>query len=114
MVPNRLATAPLRAAPAKSPIPPDNVIPFPSQRLLVPVTLASGSDGLTRQRLTTLLRSPLGVYVSGMRAVHNEIRVLLDIASEDIDFTLHTLIGLLPDATIGPATWRSRAAVASR
>ncbi|MBN3786725.1 hypothetical protein [Burkholderia sp. Ac-20353] len=114
MVPTRLATVPHRAAPANAPTSHDNVIPFPPPRLLVPVTLASGSDGLTRQRLTTLLHSPLGVYVAGVRAVRNEIRVQLDIASEDIDFTLHTLIALLPDAVIGPVTRRLRVGIAGR
>ena len=52
--------------------------------------------------LRTLLHSPLGVYVVGMHRVRQEVRVQLDIAIEDLDFTLHTLISTLPVAQIGP------------
>jgi hypothetical protein len=40
--------------------------------------------------------------------VRGAIRVLLDIAPEDIDFTMHTLIATLSDATIGQLRRRPR------
>ncbi len=72
-----------------------NVIPFPSARALLLVTLPHA-------QLRSLLHSPLGVYVLNTEAVREEDRVQLDIARQDLDFTLHTLLTTLPAATIGP------------
>ncbi|ADG19010.1 conserved hypothetical protein [Paraburkholderia atlantica] len=71
-----------------------NVIPFPSRALLL-VTLPHA-------HLRALLHSPLGVYVINTEIVRGEDRVQLDIAREDLDFTLHMLLTTLPAATIGP------------
>ena len=59
--------------------------------------------------LRALLHSPLGVYVVSMETVREEIRVELDIARDDVDFTLHTLISRLPAALIGPLRQRTLA-----
>ncbi|CAD6549168.1 hypothetical protein [Paraburkholderia metrosideri] len=80
-----------------------NVIPFPSTRALLQVTLPHPSNDLAgTSSLRALLHSPLGVYVVGTHQVRKEVRVQLDIATEDLDFTLHTLISTLPVASIGP------------
>ncbi|MCC8402996.1 hypothetical protein LJ655_14065 [Paraburkholderia sp. MMS20-SJTN17] len=73
----------------------NNVIPFPSARALLLVTLPHA-------QLRALLHSPLGVYVISTEAAREEVRVQLDIAREDLDFTLHTLLTTLPVGTIGP------------
>jgi hypothetical protein len=82
----------------------NNVIPFPATRVLLQVTLphSSGDDPAGTSSLRTLLHSPLGVYVAGTQVIRNEVRVQFDIAIEDLDFTLHTLIATLPVALIGP------------
>lgn len=81
----------------------NNVIPFPSTRALLQVTLSHPSNDLAGvSSLRALLHSPLGVYVVGTHHVREEVRVQLDIAIEDLDFTLHTLISTLPVALIGP------------
>jgi hypothetical protein len=84
----------------------NNVIPFPSPRVLLPVTLPLESKGCAKAQLGTLLRSPLGVYVASTEVVRDEIRVQFDIAPEDLDFTMHMLITTLGDATIGPIARR--------
>jgi hypothetical protein len=56
--------------------------------------------------LPPLLRSPAGVYVTRTDVLHDSIRVVLDIAPEDFDFMLHTLMTTLPEATIGPIVRR--------
>jgi hypothetical protein len=85
----------------------NNVIPFPSsQRVLLPVSLHYASPEQARAQLRALLHCPLGVYVAGIEAVRGDVRVLFDIAAEDFDFTLHTLIATLPQATIGRVSRR--------
>jgi hypothetical protein len=78
----------------------NNVIPFPS-RVLLPVSFMRGSDESSPTQLWALLHSPLGVYVTSIERVRNEVSVQLDIAPDDLDFTLHTLIATLPEARIG-------------
>jgi hypothetical protein len=90
----------------------NNVIPFPATRVRLQVTLPHRSYELPGTQLRVLLHSPLGVYVVSTEAVRQEIRVQLDIAPDDLDFTLHTLISTLPAATIGPLKRRSAAAKA--
>ncbi|MEW9583793.1 hypothetical protein [Paraburkholderia sp. DGU8] len=90
----------------------NNVIPFPATRVRLQVVLPHRSCELPATQLRVLLHSPLGVYVVATEAVRQEIRVQLDIAPDDIDFTLHTLISTLPAATIGPLKRRSAAAKA--
>jgi hypothetical protein len=89
--------------PGNSRVQRNNVIPFPSTRVLLQVSLPHPSNDLAgASSLRTLLHSPLGVYVVGTHHVREEVRVQLDIAIEDLDFTLHTLISTLPVALIGP------------
>ncbi|MDN7700349.1 hypothetical protein R0290_21925 [Burkholderia semiarida] len=95
---------------------PDDVAPFPPPRprLQLPVTLTADSAEAAHARLAGLLHSPLGVYVVSARAVRNVIHVHVDIAPEDLDFTLHTLIAQQVDAVIGPVARRLRVPPAAR
>ncbi|CAB3800187.1 hypothetical protein [Paraburkholderia fynbosensis] len=86
----------------KPPVQHSNIIPFPPARALLQVTLPHSPHDLAGTQLRALLHSPLGVYVVSTEAVRDEVRVQLDIAYEDFDFTLHTLISTLPAALIGP------------
>ncbi|QCP54108.1 hypothetical protein FAZ95_34545 [Trinickia violacea] len=102
------------SAPAQS-VSRNNVIRFPSsQRILLPVSLHYASPEQSRAQIRALLHCPLGVYVAGIEAVRGDVRVLFDIAAEDFDFTLHTLIATLPQATIGRLSRRSVKAASSR
>lgn len=95
------------SAPAQS-VSRNNVIPFPfSQRVLLPVSLHFASPEQSRAQIRALLHCPLGVYVAGIEAVRGDVRVTFDIAAEDFDFTLHTLIATLPQATIGRVSRRT-------
>ncbi len=102
------ATQPLNAPPVQH----NNVIPFPSSRARLQVTLPHPSHELPGTHLRALLHSPLGVYVVSMEVVREEIRVQLDIALDDVDFTLHTLISALPAALIGSLKQRGTVAKA--
>jgi hypothetical protein len=86
---------------ATQPVFRNNVIPFPSSRILLPVSFVRESEEKTRAQVRALLHSPLGVYVTRTEQVRNEMHVHFQIASDDLDFTLHTLIATLPEATIG-------------
>ncbi|ABE35895.1 hypothetical protein [Paraburkholderia xenovorans] len=90
----------------------NNVIPFPTARVRLQVILPHRSCELPGTQLRVLLHSPLGVYVVATEAMRQEIRVQLDIAFDDLDFTLHTLISTLPAAMIGPLKRRSAVAKA--
>lgn len=50
------------------------------------------------------------MYVVSTEAVREEVRVQLDIALDDLDFTMHTLISTLPAALIGPLKRRQAVA----
>lgn len=102
---NSFAAQPLSAPPVQH----NNVIPFRSSRARLQVTLPHSSRELPATLLRALLHSPLGVYVVSMETVREEIRVELDIARDDLDFTLHTLISTLPAALIGPLKQRTLA-----
>lgn len=95
------------------PIPRNNVLLFPAPRVLLPVTLLREPTGRLDVQLRTLLRSPLGVYVVDTAIVRGGVRLQFDIAPEDLDFTLHTLIATLPRAMIGAIKRRSAAAKTS-
>ncbi|WP_176031614.1 hypothetical protein [Burkholderia vietnamiensis] len=69
----------------------------PRARVQLPVTLSAHAA-----RLAALLHSPLGMYVVGATAGRDAIRVQLEIAPEDLDFTLHMLMAQQTDAIIGP------------
>ncbi|RKR37241.1 hypothetical protein [Paraburkholderia sp. BL17N1] len=90
----------------------NNVIPFLAARVRLQITLPHRPQELSGTQLRALLHSPLGVYVVATQAVRQEIRVQLDIAPDDLDFTLHTLISTLPAAMIGPLRRRSAAVMA--
>ena len=100
---DRFATRPLNAPPVRR----NNVIPFPAARVRLQVSLPHLPHDLPGAPLRTLLRSPLGVYVVSTEADREAVRVQLDIAIDDLDFTLHTLISTLPAALIGPVKHRS-------
>ncbi|WP_431823457.1 hypothetical protein [Burkholderia sp. F1] len=51
--------------------------------------------------------SPLGCCVSTTERVRNAVRVQLDIASHDFDFSPHALIATLPQAPIGRISRRA-------
>jgi hypothetical protein len=84
-----------------------NVIPFPSPRVQMPVTLLGKSEDESRAQLRALLHSPLGVYVVSTEVVRDQVRLQLDIAPDDLDFTMHALITTLPRAMIGPLKRRT-------
>jgi len=67
----------------------------------LPVTLLGQSEQDARSQLKALLHSPLGVYVVSTEVVRDQALVDLDIAPDDLDFTLHALINTLPHAMIG-------------
>lgn len=62
-----------------------------------------------RVNLVTLLRSPLGVYVSHTEVLRDAVRVRFDIAAEDLAFTLHTLYATLPADVVGPVQYHELA-----
>jgi hypothetical protein len=80
-------------------LPSSRIIPLRGHRATLPVVF----DGpKADELLATLIHSPLGVYMRATTTTkRDEICVLLDIAQEDLDFTLHTLISTLPEGTIG-------------
>jgi hypothetical protein len=78
----------------------DNVLAFPSQRVLVSAAVYSEQDEASRERIRRLFHSPLGVYVSHASRDQSELRLEFDIATEDIEFTLRTLQKVLPEAVI--------------
>jgi hypothetical protein len=84
-----------------------NVIPFPSPRVQLPVTLLGDSEQDARTQLKALLHSPLGVYVISTEVVRDQARLNLDIAPDDLDFTMHALITTVPHAMIGPLKRRN-------
>ncbi len=95
--------------PDNPPVSRNNVLPFPSPspRVLLPVTLPRTSADSSREQLRILFHSPLGVYVADSEIVRDGVRLQFDIAPEDLDFTLHTLIATLPQAVIGPLKRRN-------
>jgi hypothetical protein len=78
-----------------------NVIRLRARRVQLEVFLTGTSPEVFRVHLATLLRSPLGVSISRTHELHDKVRVHFNIAPEDVDFTLHTLIATLSGATIG-------------
>ncbi|SAL81506.1 hypothetical protein AWB67_05859 [Caballeronia terrestris] len=63
----------------------DNVLAFPSQRVLVSAAVYSEQDEASRERIRRLFHSPLGVYVSHASRDQSELRLKFDVASEDIE-----------------------------
>jgi hypothetical protein len=98
------------AAPAPAPAPAPASLRHLAQprdeRVLLCVTLACAAKEQGQAQVRALLRSPLGVYVLDLTMHRECIRVRFDIAANDVDFTLHTLISDLPEAMIGPIETR--------
>ncbi|WP_258397407.1 hypothetical protein [Paraburkholderia unamae] len=86
---------------APRPRPRAKVVPLRAPRAWLEVVLTASTADTARAHLATLLHSPLGVYVAQTGFERGVTRVLLDIAPEDIDFTLHTLMTTVPQAAIG-------------
>jgi hypothetical protein len=96
----------LDATPHHAKIPCDNVIPLPLRRVLLKVTLPRAPANESRAQVAALFNSAVGVYVAGMEPLRDAINVHFDIAPEDLDFVMHTLIVTLPQAIIGPVKRR--------
>jgi hypothetical protein len=75
--------------------------PSPGSRATLDIALTGLTPEVPRAHLATLLRSPLGVYVVHTEVLRESVRVRLNIAPEDLAFTLHTLLSIVPEATIG-------------
>lgn len=80
-----------------------------STRLLLEVIPGGDKASGSKVHLIALLRSPLGVYVTHTDVSRERVSAQLDIAAEDLDFTLHMLVSILPGALIGPARPREPA-----
>jgi len=79
----------------------DNVMAFPNQRAYLSVSIQCSTKDHGQAQLHALFHSTLGVYVADSRIEKGEIKVRFDIALTDLDFTMHTLIRDLPEATLG-------------
>jgi hypothetical protein len=94
------------------PRPRGKVIALRAPRVWLEVVLTANTADSARANLAALLHSPLGVYVAQTTIVRGATCVQLDIAPEDFAFTLHTLMSIVPQATIGtlcPRTARKEA-----
>ena len=80
---------------------PSNVIPLRARRVQLEVFLTGTSPDTLHFQLATLFHSPLGVYISHTQMLRNKRCVCFNIAPEDLDFTLHTLLATMSEATIG-------------
>jgi hypothetical protein len=81
--------------------PRSNVIPLRARRVQLEVLLTGASPDAFRTHLATLFHSPLGVYISHSQRLRDKACVHFNIAPEDLDFTLHTLLGTMSEATVG-------------
>ena len=87
-------------------IPRDTTIPFPLRHVLLQATVPRESEDKTRVQLRALFNSPVGAYVRGTKGVRDMVNVQFDIAPEDLDSTMHTLLVTLPQPMIGPVERR--------
>lgn len=71
-----------------------------ASRVHLSAVLNSTQDEAARERIRRLFHSPLGVYVSQASRDHDDLRLLFDVAMEDLDFTVRTLHQVLPEAVI--------------
>jgi hypothetical protein len=69
-------------------------------RVHLSAVLHSRQDEAARERIRRLFHSPLGVYVSQASRDHDDLRLIFDVAMEDLDFTVRTLHQVLPEAVI--------------
>jgi hypothetical protein len=76
------------------------ILPFRAPRAWLDIALDGKTLAESRTLLAALLHSALGVYVTRTAERGDSIVVRLDIAPEDFDFTLHTLLGVVPQATV--------------
>ncbi|CAG9231254.1 hypothetical protein [Paraburkholderia caribensis] len=83
---------------------PSNVVPLRAQRVQLEIFVTGTSPDAFRHHLASLLHSPLGVYISHTQMLRDKVCVHFNIAPEDLDFTLHTLIATMSEATIGTIT----------
>jgi hypothetical protein len=60
-------------------------------RVHLSAVLHSRQDEAARERIRRLFHSPLGVYVSQASRDHDDLRLVFDVAMEDLDFTVRTL-----------------------
>ncbi len=81
-----------------------DVVPLRTPRVQLEVLLTGAHPDQLHANLATLYHSPLGVYVFHTDASRDALCVHFDLAPEDLDFTLHTLLTTLPEATIGAIT----------
>lgn len=78
-----------------------NTLPdIAAARVHVAAVVHSEQDDAARERIRRLFHSPLGVYVSQASRDHDELRLVFDVATEDLDFTVRTLRQVLPEAVI--------------
>ena len=87
-------------------IPRHTTIPLPPRRVLLQVTVPRESEDKSRAQLRALFNSPVGAYLTGTKVVRDMANVHFDIAPEDLDSTMNTLIVTLPQAMIGPVERR--------
>ena len=69
-------------------------------RVHLSAVLRRKQDEAARERIRRLFHSPLGVYVSQASRDHDDLRLIFDVAMEDLDFTVRTLHQVLPEAVI--------------
>jgi hypothetical protein len=96
--------APSSALPRR---PSATILPFRAPRAWLDIALNGATLAESRAHLAGLLHSALGVYVTRTAERGDSIVVRLDIAPEDFGFTLHTLLGVVPQATISALRARS-------
>jgi hypothetical protein len=71
-----------------------------ASRVHLSAVLRSKEDEAARERIRRLFHSPLGVYVSHASRDQGDLRLVFDVAMEDLDFTVRTLHQVLPEAVI--------------
>lgn len=89
-----------RSAASISHRPTATILPFRAPRAWLDIALNGKTLAESRAHLAGLLHSTLGVYVTRTAERGDSIVVRLDIAPEDFGFTLHTLLGVVPEATV--------------
>ncbi len=77
------------------------VVPLRAPRAWLDIALGARTHDAARAQLAALYHSPLGIYVVQSAVKRETLCVRFDIAPEDFDFTLHTLMRIVPEATIG-------------
>ncbi|MBB3258607.1 hypothetical protein F4827_003475 [Paraburkholderia bannensis] len=99
-VPDSRSAASASASASVARRPSATILPFRAPRAWLDIALNGKTLAQSRTHLAGLLHSALGVYVTRTAERGDSIVVRLDIAPEDFGFTLHTLLGAVPEATI--------------